>query len=72
MKNGQLPASVGWIAYKLQLWSSITYTIGTMTNNLEEAEEVLEYLDYEMLNVLGSTRTVKKGRRRISALSQIS
>jgi hypothetical protein len=43
-----------------------------MTNNLEEAEEVLEYLDYEMLNVLGSTRTVKKGRRRISALSQIS
>ena len=36
---------MGWVAYKLQLWPGVRYGIGTMTNNLEEAEEVLDNTD---------------------------
>ena len=34
-----------------------------MTNDLKEAEEVLNGTDYIMLNILGISRTVKKGWR---------
>jgi hypothetical protein len=40
MKNGHLPSHIAWIAYRLQLWASLRYGIGTMTNDIEEAEEV--------------------------------
>ena len=56
---------MGWIAYKFQLWPGVRYGIGTMTNDLEEEEEVLDKSDYRMLNVLGIASTVKKGWRRI-------
>jgi hypothetical protein len=65
MKNGHLPSSMGWIAYKFQLWPGVRYGIGTMTNDLEEAEEFLDKTDHRMLNVLGIARAVKKGWRRI-------
>ena len=61
MRNIQLPSSVCWIAYKFQLWPGVRYGIGTMINNLEEVEEVLDKSDYRMLNVLGIANTVKKG-----------
>ena len=64
-KNGHLPSSMGRIAYKLQLWLGVRYGIGTMTNDLEEAEEVLDKTDYQLLNVLGIASTVKKGWQRI-------
>ena len=56
---------MGWVAYRSQLWPGIRYGIGTMTNDLEEAEEVLNKSDYNMLNVLGIASTVKKGWRHI-------
>ena len=40
-KHGHLPAGWAWIAYKYQCWPSIKYGIGTMTNVMEEAEELL-------------------------------
>ena len=49
MKNGHLPSSMGWIAYKFQLWPGVRYDIGTMTNDLEEAEEVLEKTDHRKM-----------------------
>ena len=61
MKNGYLLSSMGWIAYKVQLWPGVRYGIGTTTNNLEEAKEVLDKIDHRMLNVLGIASTVKKG-----------
>ena len=64
-KNGHLPSSMGWIAYKLQLWPGVRYGIGTMTNDLEEAEEGLNKTAHRMLEVLGIASTVKKGWRRI-------
>ena len=46
MGNGHLPAKWAWVAYKLQLWPGIKYGIGTMTNDMEEAEELLDDHDY--------------------------
>ena len=65
MKNGHLSSSMGWIAYKFQLWPGVRYGIVTMTNDLEEAEEVLDKKDYQLLNMLGIASTVKKGWPRI-------
>ena len=65
MKNGHLPPSWAWVAYKFQLWPSIRYGIGTMTNDLEEAEEFLGEHDCSLLNLFGVVRTVKVGWRRI-------
>ena len=56
---------MGWIAYKFKLWSGVRYIIGITTNDLEEAEEVLDKSDYQMLKVLGIASTVKKGWRLI-------
>ena len=42
MKNGHLLSHIAWIAYKLQLWASLRYGIGTMTNDIEEAEELFK------------------------------
>ena len=65
MKNGHLPSHIAWIAYRLQLWASIRYGIGTMTNDIEEAEEVNKVHDRETLNILGIVKNVTKGLRRL-------
>ena len=65
MKNGRLPSHIAWLGYRLQLWTGIRYGIGTMTNELEKAQEVLANLDYEMLPILGIARTIKTGWRRL-------
>ena len=54
-------SSMGWIAYKFQLWPGVRYGIGTMTNDLEEAEEVLDKTDHRMLNVLGIATHSQEG-----------
>ena len=58
MKNDHLPAKWVWVTYKFQLWPSIRYDIGTMTNDMEEAEELLDDHDFSLLNILGVARTV--------------
>ena len=65
MKHGHLPASWVWVAYTFQLWPSIRYGIGTMTNGLDEAEDFLGEHDNSLLNIFGIARTVKVGWRRI-------
>ena len=55
MKNGHLPSIIAWVAYKLQLWTGLRYRLGTMTNNLEEAESLLHNEDREVLNIIGIT-----------------
>ena len=61
MRDCHLPSSLGRIAYTIQLLPGITYGIGTMANNLEEAEEVPNKTDYRTLNILGIASTVNKG-----------
>ena len=53
------------MAYKLQLWPGAKYGIGTMTNDMEEAEQLLDDHDYNLLNILGIAKTVKKGWRKL-------
>ena len=72
MKHGHLPAKSAWVAYKYQLWSSIRYGIGTMTNNMEETEELLDEYDHNLLNILGIARTVKKRWRKLHTTSGAS
>ena len=65
MKNGHLPAKWAWETYKFQLSPSIRYGIGTMANDMKAAEELLDDHDYNLLNILGIARTVKKGWRKL-------
>ena len=46
-------------------WPSIRYGIGTTTNDMEEAEELLNEFDCGLLNILGIARTVKVGWRKL-------
>jgi hypothetical protein len=41
------------------------YGLGTMTNDIEEAENTLQESDYKMLNILGVACTVTKGLRKL-------
>ena len=65
MKNGDLPASMAWTAYNLQLWPSLRFGLGTLTNDVEAADELLSSYDYIMLPFLGVVRTIKKGWRKL-------
>ncbi len=65
MKNDHLPSHVAWIAYKHQLWPSLQYGLGTMTNNEEEADNLLNKADYNTLNVLGIFRNVSISLRKL-------
>ncbi len=44
---------------------SFHYGLGTMTNDLEAADNLLYKEDYKMLNVLGVVRSVSTGLRRL-------
>jgi hypothetical protein len=65
MKNGHLPSHVAWIAYKQQLWPSLRYGLGTMTNDMEVAEKLLDKTDYRTLNILGIVRNVSTRLRKL-------
>jgi hypothetical protein len=67
MKNGHLPRHLAWIVYKLQLWAGLRYGIGTMTNNIDEAEGLFKEQDQEqgLLNILGIVKNVKRELRRL-------
>jgi hypothetical protein len=65
MQNGHLPCHIASTAYKHQMWPGLRYGLGTMTNDIEPAEELLHAEDYKTLNVLGVLQNVTKGLRRI-------
>ena len=65
MKNGHLPSHIAWMAYKLQLWASLRYGIGTMTNDIEEAEGLFKEQEQGLLNILGIVKNVKRELRRL-------
>jgi hypothetical protein len=60
MQNGHLPCHMAWTAYKIQLWPGLRYGLGTITNDLEPAEDLLHAKDHNTLNVLGVLRNVTK------------
>jgi hypothetical protein len=56
---------MAYVVYRHQLWPRLRYGLGTMTNNIEEAENALQESDYKMLNILGVACTVTKGLRKL-------
>jgi hypothetical protein len=65
MTNGHHPNHMAWITYKHQLWPGVQYGLGTMTNNLEVADNLLHDEDYKTLNIVGVVHSVTKGLRRL-------
>jgi hypothetical protein len=65
MKNGHLPSHIAWMAYKHQLWPSLRYGLGTMTNNIEVVNKLLNATDYKTLNILGVFRNVFTGLQKL-------
>jgi hypothetical protein len=59
------PYSLGGIQAH-QLWPGLRYGLGTMTNNLEAAKQLLNDTDWKALNILGVLRNVTKGLRRLN------
>ena len=68
MQNGHLPDHIAWTAYKHQLWPGLRYGLGTMTNDLESANELLHTKDNKILNVLGVLQNITKGLRQIHTI----
>ena len=56
---------MAWVAYRHQLWPGVRYGLGTMTNDLEAANNLLHKEDYKTLNVLGAVRSVSTELRRL-------
>ena len=66
MANGHLPSQMAWVAYKHQLWPGLRYGLGTMTNDIDEASNLLRKEEYNTLNLLGIASTVITGLRKLS------
>jgi hypothetical protein len=49
MKNGHLPARLGWIAYKFKIWPGIKYGLATLAMPLEIAQKVLQRKNFHLL-----------------------
>mgnify|MGYP007004967226 FL=1 len=60
MKNGHLPPNLAWIAYTHKLWPSVRYSIGTMTNDVEDTDTLLDDEEYSTLNIFGVASTLTK------------
>ena len=61
----KLPSHLAWVAYKHQLWPSLRYGIGTLSNTLEEGENTFKEIDYKLLPSLGICRNIGKEWRRL-------
>jgi hypothetical protein len=65
MTNGHLPHKMARVANRHQLWPGLRYWLGTMTNDIKKAENILHETGYKMLNILGVACTVTSGLRKL-------
>jgi hypothetical protein len=65
MRNGHLPARLGWMAYKFKLWPGIRYGLATLAIPLTAARHVLLQENFHSLLVLGVNGNVKREWRTI-------
>ena len=65
MKNGHMPNHMAWVSYRHQLWPGLRCGLGTVSNNIEVAENLFTEEDYKMHKILGIARTVSKGLRKV-------
>jgi hypothetical protein len=65
MKNGHLPAKLGWIAYRFKLWAGVRYGLAVLATPLSTATEVLKKQNFRLLLFLGVNQNVKREWRTI-------
>ena len=53
MKNGHLPACLGWVAYKFKLWPGVRYRLATLAMPLEAAQKAPQGKNFHILPFLG-------------------
>ncbi len=52
MKNGHLPACLGWVAYKFKLWPRVRYGLATLAMPLEAAQKAIQHKNFHVLPFL--------------------
>jgi hypothetical protein len=60
MRNGHLPAKLGWIAYRFKLWAGVRYGLAVLATPLLIAAEVLKKQNFQLLLLLGVNRNMKR------------
>ena len=65
LRNGHLSNAWAWVAYRHQLWPSLRYGLGAISNDIEEAQALLAKLDFQLLPMLGVNRHIKTGWRKL-------
>jgi hypothetical protein len=53
LKNGHLPLKYSWVSYRLQLWSSLRYGLGTLSAPLSKLGELTTNFAFHALPYLG-------------------
>ena len=59
--DSKLPAKWAWVSYKLQLWSSLRYGLGTLSAPLSQLRSALPRFAFAILPRLGVNRHIRKG-----------
>ncbi len=60
MRNGHLPANLGWIAYCIKQWARVRYGLGSLAISLLVTIGVLKQQNLKLLVFLGVTCNVKR------------
>jgi hypothetical protein len=66
LKNSHLPLHLAWKAYCFQLWPGIWYGLLTLATTLQDVENILHKLEFEMLSALGVNQHVKIEWRKLA------
>jgi hypothetical protein len=58
LRNAHIPSKHAWVSYRLQLWSSLKYGLGTLSATLEQMGEITVNFAYRALPGLGVNRNI--------------
>ena len=65
IRNSHLQPGHSWIACRLQIWPGLRYSLGTLTNDMEDIAEHFQNTYYTLLPSLGVVRSFRKQLRTI-------
>ena len=59
LRNAHIAPKYAWISYRLQLWSSLKYGLGTLASTLSQMGEITNNFAYRALPGLGMNRNIR-------------
>ena len=65
IRNSHLQPGYAWMAYRLQIWPGIRYSLGTLTNDMEEIFDLFQKEYYDLLPSLGVVRSFRRQLRTV-------